>query len=506
MMREPGQGLRYWQNWSLVLTAGNWDPRTAWRTEKEMMLAGNFAILGILAHEMGHAADYSYELSEWRASRPQDSLHQAIREAVADELAVAVLRQLATADARFAGLLDGYRKWTAGSLRKSAPADRQWGIGKLTDLITYAAAHPAPAEKDLYVSYQLARQEWLIQWKGLPAWVNSLRNYTRKYEQAFEQNCRRSPESWSVASITEMPARQAKPSWSLDMPPFRTQQGWSWWQINWLRDPARDTTIFLQSEADTARGKWLNLQPLLNWGRAQGIPFPSRHSAAHNWEYYIWDIWPADSLCYRVLLSDNRKFYFSGTRPPLSRIWLLEYRPGQEPAVLATDSLVFTEIQQLAAAARQQADGEWRIYSFRQQGNDESGFYEQYKITANGKAERLFATRAWHKTAGGEADGHIDSVQLDWYRVIRQSLPGPGGTLIFGQNSRLRLLSPLQVETLAGERLPGARDGDARGQVCNQPIPFRVLPEGSVIFWNKQPFVQQAGEGGWRLKKLEKQP
>ncbi|MBK8953707.1 MAG: hypothetical protein IPM85_17220 [Chitinophagaceae bacterium] len=38
------------------------ETQSAFKDEAEMMLAGNFAILGILAHEMGHAADYQYEI------------------------------------------------------------------------------------------------------------------------------------------------------------------------------------------------------------------------------------------------------------------------------------------------------------------------------------------------------------------------------------------------------------------------------------------------------------
>ncbi|MBK8952495.1 MAG: hypothetical protein IPM85_09650 [Chitinophagaceae bacterium] len=122
MMNMPEQGSLYWRNWSNVLTDNKWKPNQHFKDEAEMMLAGNFAILGILAHEMGHAADYQYEIGRFRANDNED-LNNAIKELVADELAVMIMKKLAI-DIRFKKLLDQYRDKIITSLRKSAPADR----------------------------------------------------------------------------------------------------------------------------------------------------------------------------------------------------------------------------------------------------------------------------------------------------------------------------------------------------------------------------------------------
>ncbi|MBK8953701.1 MAG: hypothetical protein IPM85_17180 [Chitinophagaceae bacterium] len=44
-------------------------PNQHFKDEAEMMLAGNFAILGIRLDEMGHAADYQYEIGRFRPTR-----------------------------------------------------------------------------------------------------------------------------------------------------------------------------------------------------------------------------------------------------------------------------------------------------------------------------------------------------------------------------------------------------------------------------------------------------
>ncbi|MBK6936345.1 MAG: hypothetical protein IPH18_05250 [Chitinophagaceae bacterium] len=99
MMNMPEQGSLYWRNWSNVLTDNKWKPNQHFKDEAEMMLVGNFAILGILAHEMGHAADYQYEIGRFRANDNED-LNNAIKELVADELAVMIDEKLAI-DIRF---------------------------------------------------------------------------------------------------------------------------------------------------------------------------------------------------------------------------------------------------------------------------------------------------------------------------------------------------------------------------------------------------------------------
>ncbi|MBK8953702.1 MAG: hypothetical protein IPM85_17185 [Chitinophagaceae bacterium] len=58
--------------------------------------------------------------------------------------------------------MDQYRDKIITSLRKSAPADRLWELGKPADLFSYCRQNEVPSNTGLYVSYQLARQEFLL--------------------------------------------------------------------------------------------------------------------------------------------------------------------------------------------------------------------------------------------------------------------------------------------------------------------------------------------------------
>ncbi len=86
---RPGEGLAYWRNWSKVLTGGSWDPAKQFRDPEEMRQVGNYAIFGILAHELGHY------LTSHNFSMPAARM---IDELWADQLAVAMMDHLAAAN------------------------------------------------------------------------------------------------------------------------------------------------------------------------------------------------------------------------------------------------------------------------------------------------------------------------------------------------------------------------------------------------------------------------
>lgn len=81
---RSGEGTLYWRNWSKVLTAGAWDPTTV-GDELKLRLMGNFALMGILAHEMGHYLANRYGMTP--RNRHMAELH-------ADKLAIGVMSEL----------------------------------------------------------------------------------------------------------------------------------------------------------------------------------------------------------------------------------------------------------------------------------------------------------------------------------------------------------------------------------------------------------------------------
>ncbi len=155
----PGEGFRYWQTWSEAIAGGNFDPAAVFADEEEARRIGNFALLGIMAHELGHHAAEIH-------GRNTD--HPPFRELVADEFAVRMMRVWA-AEPAMRELVSGYREKVAGRLRAAVPDGvraEPWPSIAPPDLarLRELAATMAPPEGGVagYVSLQLARQAALL--------------------------------------------------------------------------------------------------------------------------------------------------------------------------------------------------------------------------------------------------------------------------------------------------------------------------------------------------------
>jgi len=145
-----GEGTAYWRSWSKVLTGGTWDP-TRVGDEKNLRALGNFALLGILAHELGHY------LMERYATQPRN---RHVAELGADRLAMALLVELRRYP-DMAKLVDQYRSVVAGALLDAVPAASRVAAPS-GDLQVWARGIKLPYKPRPYVALQLSRQRYLL--------------------------------------------------------------------------------------------------------------------------------------------------------------------------------------------------------------------------------------------------------------------------------------------------------------------------------------------------------
>jgi len=157
-----GEGYRYWSNWSRETTGGAWNPEQAFPTEEQARMVGNFAIAGILAHEMGHYVCGVQGFDRWGTS---------FRELLADELCIRMMNVWATCP-ELAELRGLYLEHVVRGMRRAVPAgtriDLDVGLD-LDDLREFCREFSLPSEVSVagYVSFQLARQEVLLTHAGI---------------------------------------------------------------------------------------------------------------------------------------------------------------------------------------------------------------------------------------------------------------------------------------------------------------------------------------------------
>lgn len=108
-MMKPEETIDYWENWSKVLAAGNFDQKTFFKDDRERFLLANFNVLILAAHEIGHYLDYRYKMSDrdYSGGFLHDNDPLNCTENYADKFAVATVNHLAK-DARFAAIRPRY--------------------------------------------------------------------------------------------------------------------------------------------------------------------------------------------------------------------------------------------------------------------------------------------------------------------------------------------------------------------------------------------------------------
>lgn len=108
-MMKPEETEAYWDNWSKVLAAGNFDQKAFFKDDRERHLLANYNVLILSAHELGHYVDALYNMSDrdfgGGALHDNDPLN--CTEGYADRFAVATANHLSS-DTRFAALRSRY--------------------------------------------------------------------------------------------------------------------------------------------------------------------------------------------------------------------------------------------------------------------------------------------------------------------------------------------------------------------------------------------------------------
>lgn len=109
-LMKPDEATGYWENWSKVLAAGNFDHKRFFHNDRERHLLANFNVLVLASHEIGHYLDFRYKMSDrsfggFGILQDNDPLN--CTEAYADRFATGMIRSL-SADERFKALVPRY--------------------------------------------------------------------------------------------------------------------------------------------------------------------------------------------------------------------------------------------------------------------------------------------------------------------------------------------------------------------------------------------------------------
>ncbi len=192
-----GGGRAYWQNWSHLMSNDTWNIDQVFRNEREMDLLGNYAIMGILAHEFGHYVAEHYGMNS-------DFCHDELK---ADELAIHVLNELARGDKQLKKWRQRYYEVVTISLHDSSPEGIRIEFGdhpveSLQDLENFCTDFDMP-DGPAYVSFQILRQRKLLEFKDLYEHA-ALKEILQTYDRKRKENIRKSDLSVKITELTEI--------------------------------------------------------------------------------------------------------------------------------------------------------------------------------------------------------------------------------------------------------------------------------------------------------------
>ncbi|MBT9587300.1 hypothetical protein IV102_28415 [bacterium] len=481
MMSSPEQGLEYWKNWSSVLSDGLWRPEAHYSSQASMSLAGNFAILGILAHEMGHAIDYRYGLSAQLCQSQNSEPNQAVKELVADELALYVLKELAQ-DPRFASLLQQYEEKTLKSLQASGAPGKLRAIANPRDLLAYSLQNEVPNDNvGLYVSYQLARQRELLSGFNFVSFAQNLRSTVAAQETEFHQAIHHRASRGEVnSSSRSYPERsQFSGLFGTDVYPASGRAA------RWLMSSSADKELLLESRVDPRLQTVLNIAALVEWSQQQlGVDYPLKATAYQNCTSYLWDLLPMGQDRYQALVINRHRLTQRPKGPSDTALVILDYVPGTAPKVNLT--VTIPRNASMSAALKQSVEGEVRLFLYRQDKPDQQGLLEIYRHTDGDNLwHKVSSTSAGFPTGGELRDGPLASQSYAHHQMLRTSLMTVDGDLVIPTQSTIKLLKEGQVFTLAGTSLRGNMNGSSQGQVCNEPELIFQEASGGIHFANK---------------------
>ncbi len=152
LMSQKKQGYLYWQNWSNLITDSTWRVKEAFPKEKDAYLLGNYTIMLIMAHELGHYYSAANDLrgsdSEW--------------ENLADHFAIAFVNELAKTNTTFEVLKNKYLQLVTISLYEGVQLNNRTIIADGFSLYEYVYFFTLPDNMSQYVTLQLARERILL--------------------------------------------------------------------------------------------------------------------------------------------------------------------------------------------------------------------------------------------------------------------------------------------------------------------------------------------------------
>lgn len=156
LMSQEKQGYSYWQNWSDLIADGSWDVKGEFPKEKDAYLLGNYTIMLIMAHELGH---YYSEANDLRGT-------SAEWENIADHFAIAFLNELAEANPKLNLLKQQFEQKVVNDLYMAVKPEMRTSIPQDLSLYEYVFHFGLPSDNAKYVTLQLARESRLLQNKG----------------------------------------------------------------------------------------------------------------------------------------------------------------------------------------------------------------------------------------------------------------------------------------------------------------------------------------------------
>jgi hypothetical protein len=392
---RTGEGYAYWDRWSEHLTAGAWDPRRAFASEEEARLVGNFALLGILAHEIGHALCDAHDLN----------LHDVpYRELLADEYAVRMMNLWAR-HPELARLRGAYRDHVVGGLRRAVPDGVRIDLPRpdgapldVDGLRAFCASYRLPRDLTTagYVSFQLARQELLLddpRLDTLPAFLAA-------------ERARKAPRRWvsDRIELRTVPGEEV-PAWML------------------VRGSPRELWSVEASDLDTAIARALGRElPTGDTKTLWALGGPQRAFVAVERK----DLWPEAPI--RVVRLERREDgTIEGTPLGAGKAdlgFLHALRPHGETAALWTVEL------------------------------GPGGLVHRWRV-ADPTSGRLVPGALDGLSFRGEGrDGDLDG----WTRRLGSAWPLDADRLLVATEARLRVLRGRRLHTLAGD-VRGYRDG-----------------------------------------------
>ncbi|MBK9451283.1 MAG: hypothetical protein IPN95_18100 [Bacteroidetes bacterium] len=153
LMSQQEQGYLYWQNWSNLIADSSWNLKKAFPKGKDAYMVGNYTIMVIMAHELGHYYSEANNLrgnsSEW--------------ENIADHFAIAFLNELAEVNPKLKLLKQQFEQQVINDLYMAVKPELRTTIPSDLSLYEYVFHFSLPYGNAEYCSLQLAREGRLLQ-------------------------------------------------------------------------------------------------------------------------------------------------------------------------------------------------------------------------------------------------------------------------------------------------------------------------------------------------------